>query len=48
MEAVESDMPRMTIESSREYVQKVEAATMLKILKGTVARWLQAATPASH
>jgi hypothetical protein len=37
VEDVESDAPRMVIEFSREYTQKSEAATILRILKRIVA-----------
>ncbi len=45
---VDSDRPQMTLESSREYVEKIEAETILKILKQIVDRRLRAynATPA--
>ncbi|NJN66311.1 MAG: hypothetical protein HC884_06150 [Chloroflexaceae bacterium] len=35
---IDSDAPAMTIEFSREYVQKLEAETILKILKRIVAK----------
>jgi len=33
-------MPRMRLEYSREYVEKLEAETILRILKGIVAKYL--------
>jgi hypothetical protein len=38
VEGVETDMPHMTIEISREYDQRTEAETIVKILKRIVAR----------
>jgi hypothetical protein len=37
VEQIDSDLPLMTLEFSREYVEKIEAATILKILKNIVA-----------
>ncbi|NJM57109.1 MAG: hypothetical protein HC857_06325 [Synechococcales cyanobacterium RU_4_20] len=37
---METDRPRLTVEYSREYVEKLEAETILKILKGIVQRGL--------
>lgn len=37
---IESDRPIMKLEYSREYVEKLEAATIFKILKGIVSRYL--------
>ena len=38
VQAFEADQPVMTIEFSREYVEKIEAETILQILKFIVAK----------
>lgn len=37
---MDTERPRLTVEYSREYVEKLEAETILKILKGIVQRGL--------
>lgn len=39
-----ADRTTLRIESSREYPEQVEAATIVKILKGIVARYLALTT----
>jgi hypothetical protein len=36
---IETEAPEMRVESSREYVEKIEALTILKILKAIVSRY---------
>lgn len=38
VEEIDSSEPKMTIESSREYVEKLEAETILKIMKQIVSK----------
>lgn len=40
VEEIDSEEPKMTLESSREYVEKVEAETILKILKKIVRKYI--------
>ncbi len=39
VQQIESECPEMTIEASREYIEKLEAETILKILKFIIARY---------
>jgi hypothetical protein len=38
---IETDLPTLRVEYSREYTEKTEAETILKILKFIVAKYLQ-------
>lgn len=40
VQEIDTDRPQMTLESSREYVEKIEAETILKILKQIVEKRL--------
>ncbi|NEP01162.1 MAG: hypothetical protein F6K58_21380 [Symploca sp. SIO2E9] len=40
VEAIESELPTLRVEYSREYVEKLEAETILRILKGVVSKYL--------
>jgi len=40
IEGIESERPIMRLESSREYAQQYDAETILKILKGIVAKYI--------
>ncbi|MEB3358577.1 MAG: hypothetical protein VKK04_17760 [Synechococcales bacterium] len=40
IEGFETDQPNLRVESSREFSERLEAATILKILKGIIARRL--------
>ncbi|MDY6783412.1 MAG: hypothetical protein SW833_12875 [Cyanobacteriota bacterium] len=41
IEEIDSDLPTLRVEYSREYVEKLEAETIFKILKGIVAKYAQ-------
>jgi hypothetical protein len=38
VEEIEADIPTLRVEYSREYVEKLEASTILKILKGIISK----------
>ncbi|NEO32420.1 MAG: hypothetical protein F6K36_18700 [Symploca sp. SIO3C6] len=40
VEGIDSELPTLRVEYSREYVEKLEAQTILRILKGVVAKHL--------
>jgi len=39
VDGIEADMPTLRVESSMEYAEKLEAATIVKILKGIVSKY---------
>jgi hypothetical protein len=39
VDEIEADMPTLRVESSMEYAEKLEAATIVKILKGIVSKY---------
>jgi hypothetical protein len=39
VQALESDRPRLTVESSQEYAEKVDAEIILKLLKTIVIKY---------
>ncbi|MGK7873337.1 MAG: hypothetical protein AB4426_08490 [Xenococcaceae cyanobacterium] len=40
VEGIEAEKPKIQVEYSREYVEKIEAETILKILKGIVSKYV--------